>query len=52
MKPLGTLLTDEEIKRNSHGPCLVYSFDKTHEPFVYSSVWPTQFPDVINCKVR
>ena len=52
MKPLSSYLTGEEVQRNSHGSCLVYRYVKGAPSTTYSSPWPTQFPDVQNCKVK
>lgn len=45
-------LTDEEVRRNSHGSCQVYSYDRHAPGRTYPSPWPTQFPDVRNCRVK
>lgn len=52
MKTLSLQLSEEEIKRNSHGPCLIYQYDKSLHPVKYPSPWPTQFPDINHCKIR
>lgn len=52
MKPCSLRLSDEEVERNAHGPCLIYKYDKEAPSHTYHSPWPTQFPDVQNCKVR
>ncbi|XP_077990094.1 5'-3' exoribonuclease 1-like [Glandiceps talaboti] len=47
MKPLNNLLTDEEKKRNCHGPHLLYTYDEDLT-CDYPSSLPGIFPD-INC---
>ncbi|XP_002730377.1 5'-3' exoribonuclease 1-like [Saccoglossus kowalevskii] len=47
MAPLNNILTDEEKRRNSHGPHLLYTYDKELS-FCYPSSLPGVFTD-INC---
>ena len=51
MRPLTAYLTEEETRRNGCGSCHVYLFSPKMAPFTYLSPWPTQFPDISNCKV-
>ena len=47
-----TCVDMQEVKRNAHGTCQLYSFDPDMEPFTYPSPWPQVFPDVAQCTVR
>ena len=42
----------QEVQRNVHGVCQVYTFDSELEAFTYPSPWPEVFPDVIHCRVK
>lgn len=44
-------LTKEEKARNRHTECAVYSYDKEID-FMYPSILPQQFPDIVHCHVR
>lgn len=51
MSPLYSRLTEEELNRNKHGPCLLYTFDSTLN-FPVSSSLPGKFPDLSCCHAR
>lgn len=51
MSPLYSRLTEEEIARNKHGPCLLYTFDPSLSFFCPSSL-PGKFLDIPCCHAR
>ena len=51
MSPLYSRLTEEELNRNKHGPCLLYTYDSTLN-FPVSSSMPGKFPDLSCCHAR
>ena len=51
MSPLYSRLTEEELNRNKHGPCLLYTYDSTLN-FPVSSSLPGKFPDLSCCHAR
>ncbi|KAJ7394677.1 5'-3' exoribonuclease 1 [Desmophyllum pertusum] len=51
MSPLYSRLTEEEITRNKHGPCLLYTYDPSLSFFCPSSL-PGKFPDICCCHAR
>ena len=51
MAPLYSRLTKEEISRNKHGPCLLYTYDPSLS-FVCHSSLPGKFPDISCCHAR
>ncbi|XP_032239667.2 5'-3' exoribonuclease 1 isoform X2 [Nematostella vectensis] len=51
MKPLYRQLTKEEKTRNTHGPCHLYTYDKTLADH-YPSTLPGVFPDISRCHAR
>ena len=51
MSPLYSRLTEEELNRNKHGPCLLYTYDPNLSFLVPSSL-PGKFPDVSFCHAR
>ena len=51
MSPLYSRLTEEELNRNKHGPCLLYTYDSALN-FPVSSSLPGKFPDLSCCHAR
>lgn len=51
MAPLHSRLTKEEVSRNKHGPCLLYTYDSSLT-FVYHSSMPRKFSDISCCHAR
>ena len=50
MNPLMSHLTADEKKRNSHGPCIEYTYSRSQKEYTFRSPWPEKFPDVPVCK--
>ncbi|KAK2552969.1 5'-3' exoribonuclease 1 [Acropora cervicornis] len=51
MSPLYSRLTEEELNRNKHGPCLLYTYDSSLS-FLVPSTLPKKFPDISFCHAK